>query len=32
MMLRLGLMVYEYVREKEQEEEKERKTDGRTDV
>lgn len=32
MMLRLGLMVYEYVREKEQEEEKERKTNGRTDV
>lgn len=32
MMLRLGLMVYEYVREKEREEEKERKTDDRTDV
>lgn len=32
MTLRLGLMVYEYVREKEREEEKERKADGRTDV
>ena len=32
MMLRLGLMVYEYVREKEQEEEKERRSDGRSDV
>lgn len=32
MTLRLGLMVYEYVREKEREEEKERKTDGRADV
>lgn len=32
MTLRLGLMVWEYVKEKEREQEKERKTDGRTDV